>query len=1266
MKSIISYFFCVILLGIFTSANCQNKIQTDKYGKEILNAEGRKINYSESEFKNSEIESEKEKLQLKSVEITQSSDSKIPMNTKIDNLYSIMGTSIGRNSMHSVDIDHDGTLDLICSATSQNYGTPNYWYVMNYNPADSSWNQVWVSKQETNQFNTLEIIDFNNDGNYKILLGFDNGTIKIYDGATKELLKNVSPVTEKINSIVYADADNDSLKDIVISCDYNTYILNSETFAQEYKINKGANYVRVGKLDDNNQNEIVLSSGYIYKLDHKTLTTVWNFNTSGEGYVELSDIDSDSKQEVVFAQAWQHIYVYDADSKTTKYGINTNLDIQSLLLTDINNDGIDEIIYGDGQWGSVFCYNSVTQAQIWKVNNPEHGVAAINYADLNNDGIKELIWSAGWTSTGSDYLYIYNVDENKLLWRSDDIVGPFYAVAYGDVDGDGKDDIVAVSYESESGYEGGILLIIDAETNQLKWKSNSKFLYQVWTGLFNVAIVDIDNDGKNEILIAAGQTYTGEIWIIDGKEHTIKSSHLFWNENLSEFYALTVDDIDQDNQKELIVATSSSVYVIDPTDWSIKWEVSGSTNYTKPIVKTADINGDGQKEIIVCQQNIQVINSTDHSYWTTSGAEYTNIDISDINEDGISDIVASTSDGHIVVMDGSSKSVINDIAPESSKITSVRVLKSGNSLFYVYCCDGKINLYQNNSNCGVSEYLGEHTGDIESFKLINSKAGSAELLIGTSMSVLRMYWNILLVSTNKLTIEAPENSTNTFNISSAKNWSVSDIPDWLTLSSSSGSGNLPITLTAQANGWVEKRNAVLTVFGEGSNSQVITVVQNGADPVLSVSSNSLTIDATEGSTGSFDISSNMDWTATCNDYWLRFNQSNGSGNFTLVMTANTNPTVQTRTDTIKISGMGVAAQKIIVTQKAGAASISVYPNNITIDATANSLKWLTIDSNIEWTATSNQTWLTLGSSAGSGNFTTILTAEGNPGTETRSALVTVSGVNVDPQLITVSQKGQVPNLIVSSNAISIEATSDSKKTVNIASNIDWTVTCDQNWLALSNTNGSKNGEIILTAQSNSTIETRIAKIIISGKGVTPQTIEVTQDAGAPLLAVSTSQLTLSEPANSATFTIVSNTSWIVQSNQPWLTVDAQSGSGSATITLAAEPNTDAKIRIASIVVSGEKVLPQAISVLQDVSTGLDELNRDAVTVYPNPASNEITVTNSGQNATILIYDWNGKLLLSKTDVPNPAKINVSSLARGVYTVKISDKANSKSIKFTKQ
>ncbi|HEY5591057.1 MAG TPA: BACON domain-containing carbohydrate-binding protein [Paludibacter sp.] len=1176
MKHVFTYLFSVFLLGSTFSVYSQKPTQKDIYGQEIINTVGKKINYSESDLKLLKSVAVNKMPQLSSSFATQSTILKTPINAKIENLYSIMGTSIGRNSMHSLDIDKDGNIELICTATTQGFGIANFWYIMRYNSTDKTWSQVWTSTQYATNITTLEIVDFNNDGNYNIMLGFTNGTIEVYDAVTKELIKSVSPVTESINSIVYADADNDLQKDIVISCPSNTYIIDATTLAKKYTINKGANYVRVGKLDDSNKNEIVLSSGFIYKLDGSTLSTVWNYNTTGEGYVELSDIDSDSKQEVVFAQSWYYIYVYDVDTKTTKYSIKSDLDINALLLTDVNNDGVDEILYGDGQWGNIYCHNSVTQALIWTVPNPEHGVSAINYADVNNDGKKELIWAAGWTSTGSDYLYIYNVPDNKLLWRSDDIVGPFYAVASGDVDDDGKDEIVAVSYESESGYDSGILLIIDAQTNKLKWKCDGNFLYGAWQGLYNVSISDIDNDGKNEIIVAADQTYTGKIWIVDGKNHTIKSSHLFSTENVGELHSLEVNDIDGDGQKELIAASSSTLYVINPTDWSIKWNVSLSSTYSNPIIKCSDINGDAKKEIIVCKGAIQIINSTDHSYWTSPESNYTNIDLFDFNNDGILDIVASTSNGHIVVIDGNSKSKLSDVNPEIGSIVSVRTYKNNNSFFYIYSCNGQINFYQNDTNCNASQYLGTNIGGVESLKLYNNQASSTEILIGTPTSVLKMYFNVMSVSSNNLTIASSDNSKTTFDITTAKNWTISNNQNWLTTSSSTGSGNTTITLTAQANVSGEKRSTTLTISDTGSNSQVITVTQDGAAPVLTVSTDSLTIGALQGSTKSLDIMSNMNWTAASNQNWLTVSSLSGSGNLTLKLTANSNPTITTRTSTVTISVTGLSPQIITVIQNAGAAALSV-----------------------------------------------------------------------------------------SSNYINIAAPANSTKTFVIYSNINWTVSSDQFWLTVNTHNGSNSATITLLAQASQTTVTRSAIVTVSGTGVATQTITVTQDPGVPALTVSSSTLTISVN-NIATFDILSNTNWTVTSNQFWLTPNTNSGIGNTSITLSAQPNSTSKTRAASLIISGVGVSPQAITVLQEVASGINEIDESFLAIFPNPSTSKITINNISKDASISIYDLSGKMVISRIATSTIEKIDVSNLDNGVYTIKVTNNLTTKTRKFIKQ
>ncbi len=736
---ILSLIFLMMDAGI-NSLNAQQRIETDIYGREIQNSNGKNLNYSRSETENlTPIPNEEVKIKTFGVNSGNTTISKdtVPLHTQ--NLFSVTGTSIGRNSMHSLDIDGNDTIDLICTGSLRTFGSGNFWYVLNYNPTDKTYKHIWTSKEYEDDITVLEIVDINDDGNYSVILGFDNGNLEVYDATSKELIKQASLFDEDINSIVFADADNDGEKELIISTDSETSILNALTLKQEFEISDGADLVRVGNVDTTSQNEIVLSSGTVYLLKNDELSTVWNYTSATGGLIELSDIDGDSYLEIIYAESWYNIKVYDVDTKTIKYTITTDIDIDALLLVDVTNDGIDDILYGDAQWGDVHCYNSVTQAELWSVDNPEHGVAAINFADLDSDGEEELIWSAGWTSTGEDFLYVYDVDSDVIEWQSTDIVGPFYAIAIGDVDGDFQDDIVAVSYESNSGYGSGIIIIMDAATKEVKWQSSGDFLYLVWTGIYDVAIHDIDSDGQNEIIIAAGRTYNGKIWIIDGKTKTIESEYQFpTSTDIDEFYALEVANIDDDETIEIIAATSSGIYVIDPTDWSLKWNVAytGSSG-KKPAMECADVTGDGNKEIVLCKGTINIINTDDHSLWSSTETDFLNIDTIDYNKDGTTDILACTSNGEIVIFDGNSRTKLLEIQPEVSAILAVKAIHFGDSLLYIYSCDGRINYYINDDKRTVSQYLAGNTAEVEGLKLLNNNEDT-DIIIGTSISILEI------------------------------------------------------------------------------------------------------------------------------------------------------------------------------------------------------------------------------------------------------------------------------------------------------------------------------------------------------------------------------------------------------------------------------------------------------------------------------------------------------------------------------------------------
>lgn len=80
----------------------------------------------------------------------------------------------------------------------------------------------------------------------------------------------------------------------------------------------------------------------------------------------------------------------------------------------------------------------------------------------------------------------------------------------------------------------------------------------------------------------------------------------------------------------------------------------------------------------------------------------------------------------------------------------------------------------------------------------------------------------------------------------------------------------------------------------------------------------------------------------------------------------------------------------------------------------------------------------------------------------------------------------------STNAISMAVGANSTFVFTVSSNVNWGLASNQTWLTASATSGTGNKEITLTAQANSSLDSRLASITLTAAGVASKTILVTQ------------------------------------------------------------------------------------------------------------------------------------------------------------------------------
>ncbi len=77
------------------------------------------------------------------------------------------------------------------------------------------------------------------------------------------------------------------------------------------------------------------------------------------------------------------------------------------------------------------------------------------------------------------------------------------------------------------------------------------------------------------------------------------------------------------------------------------------------------------------------------------------------------------------------------------------------------------------------------------------------------------------------------------------------------------------------------------------------------------------------------------------------------------------------------------------------------------------------------------------------------------------------------------------------------------------------------------------------------------------------------------------------------------------------------------------------------------------------SVGIDELNTNLVSIYPNPTNEVLNVklNNETSSGTILIYDTRGRLVISKTINQTNTIIDVTDLVNGYYVIEVKNNQN---------
>lgn len=262
----------------------------------------------------------------------------------------------------------------------------------------------------------------------------------------------------------------------------------------------------------------------------------------------------------------------------------------------------------------------------------------------------------------------------------------------------------------------------------------------------------------------------------------------------------------------------------------------------------------------------------------------------------------------------------------------------------------------------------------------------------------------LKVSPSKITFFKQGNAA-TLSVSSSIAWKVYNPNDWITISTTSGNGNLEFEAIATPNTTTSARIGIISFSGVG-NKNIIAITQSGTTGTMSIDQNSFLFDNNKN-TGTVSITGNVNWEAKEKLDWISISKPTGKGNGTFTFTANPNFIALNKIGIITLLGDGFTIP-ITITQTGSALEFSVETNEITLTGT-NSLEYY-IDCNANWSIVGIPSWLFVDPPSGIETPPIIFTAsQNNTGLE-RVAYLTIVGFNTNYIPLRVTQSASTTQI----------------------------------------------------------------------------------------------------------------------------------------------------------------------------------------------------------------------------------------------------------------
>lgn len=393
-----------------------------------------------------------------------------------------------------------------------------------------------------------------------------------------------------------------------------------------------------------------------------------------------------------------------------------------------------------------------------------------------------------------------------------------------------------------------------------------------------------------------------------------------------------------------------------------------------------------------------------------------------------------------------------------------------------------------------------------------------------------------------------------------------------------GPGTCTVRILCTPNTGTTTRAFTVSVRCEsnGAETPVITIYQAPSSAsVVGSSSVSMGADATQTS---FTLRADAEWSAAVQGAaWLSVSPSEGlSGETTLTLTATDNNSTDARSGVVSIQMNGVEKCAIKV-QQAGR-YLNLSPSRMTFERKTSSQD-ATVESNANWTVTTNQSWITTDKTTGKGSTPLRISVAENTG-EKRSGWVrlTIDGTSVSKSIV-ITQNGQ--NISFDDKTV-LFSDDGGTQTRILTADGDWTANNTADWLTVSPLSGSKGDtKITLTATENMQDDSRSTTVSFN---MGDKAVSIYAEQEGKYVKLDETPMLFSSAEGKGEISLSTNETWTVTTtdNTGWIKATPASGENEGKIVVTVTRNNTMTERNADVVITTGSGKKKAIPVKQAV------------------------------------------------------------------------------------